>query len=79
MKVYHPFQCQTRIKALKTLVWHVSRAGVNNLKKIYIYDEQARKKKNKGQTSSSANLFWDEHGQITKVVCIIASLVCFSV
>ena len=28
----------------------------------------------KGRTSPEANCFWDEYGQMTKVVCIIAPI-----
>ena len=56
------------------------RSGTNNLKKINTQrcKEQAQTKKTKGRTSLVANSLWDEHGQMSKVVCIIALIECKS-
>ena len=42
-----------------------------------LYDECAPDEQAGGRTSSKTNCFWDDHGQIKKVVCIIAPIDCY--
>ena len=41
------------------------------------FDEQIKDEQIKGRTTSGVNRFWDEHSQVTKVLCIIAPTECY--
>ena len=41
-----------------------------------MYDEQARTNKPKNDQAQRRNDFWDEHGQVTKLVYIFALTKC---